>query len=308
MNSGILAGLAAALCWGVADFFARGATRLAGTYRTLVAVQIVAIAAFLVLCLPTGALRLGPMPVGDVLMSAVLGLVILAGAGLLYRAFAIGPLALTSPIAASFAAVTALLAIVLSGEHPKPGQLAGIVVTLAGVALASTVPGHPTQAKGGRLRIGPLRAAPGVIEALGAMIVFGVAYWRMRYAVAALGGIRVAFINKVGDLVGLLALAAVLALANRWRRREPRGEYGGPAPRLAPFLVFAAPTALLDTAANVAYNLGVASSLTSVVSVLSSLFSPVTVLLAWLFLRERLARWQWVGVAAIFAGVVLVSM
>lgn len=308
MNNGILAGLTAALCWGVADFFARGATRLAGTYRTLVAVQVIAIAAFLVLCLPTGILRLGPMPLGDVVTSVVLGLVILAGAGLLYRAFAIGPLALTSPIAASFAAVTALLAILVSGEHPKPTQLAGIVVTLAGVALASTVPGHPMQAKGGRRRIGPLRVAPGVIEALGAMVVFGVAYWRMRYAVAALGGIRVAFINKVGDLVGLLALAVAGALASRLRRVPSRRAPNAPEMRLAPFLVFAAPTALLDTGANVAFNLGVASSLTSVVSVLSSLFSPVTVLLAWVFLRERLARWQWAGVAAIFAGVVLVSV
>ena len=36
--------------------------------------------------------------------------VILGGAGLLYRAFAIGKLALVSPIASAFAAVTALLA------------------------------------------------------------------------------------------------------------------------------------------------------------------------------------------------------
>ena len=66
--------------------------------------------------------------------------------------------------------------------------------------------------------------------------------------------------------------------------------------------------ALLDTAANIAYNLGITISLTAVVSVISSLFSAVTVLLAWIFLRERLARWQWAGVAAILVGIVLVSV
>ena len=68
------------------------------------------------------------------------------------------------------------------------------------------------------------------------------------------------------------------------------------------------PTALLDTAANIAYNLGIASSLTSIVAVLSSLFGAVTVLLAWIFLRERLSPWQWLGVITIFLGIVLVSM
>ena len=65
--------------------------------------------------------------------------------------------------------------------------------------------------------------------------------------------------------------------------------------------------AVLDTAANVAYNLGITVSLTAVVSVISSLFSAVTVLLAWVFLRERLARWQWAGVGAILVGILLVS-
>jgi drug/metabolite transporter (DMT)-like permease len=73
------------------------------------------------------------------------------------------------------------------------------------------------------------------------------------------------------------------------------------------FLVWVAPVALLDTAANIAYNLGIATALTSIVSVLSSLFSAVTVLLAALFLGERLARWQWAGVVAILLGIALVS-
>jgi drug/metabolite transporter (DMT)-like permease len=74
------------------------------------------------------------------------------------------------------------------------------------------------------------------------------------------------------------------------------------------FWRWAVAVAVLDTAANVAYNLGITISLTAVVSVISSLFSAVTVLLAWFFLRERLARWQWAGVAAILVGIALVSV
>jgi drug/metabolite transporter (DMT)-like permease len=81
-----------------------------------------------------------------------------------------------------------------------------------------------------------------------------------------------------------------------WRRVTARG-----------FLVWVVPVALLDTTANLAYNLGISTALTSVVSVLSSLFSAVTVLLAAIFLGERLARWQWAGVGAILLGIALVG-
>jgi uncharacterized membrane protein len=46
----------------------------------------------------------------------------------------------------------------------------------------------------------------------------------------------------------------------------------------------------------------------SVVSVLASLYGAVTVLLAWIFLRERLDMSQWFGIVMIFVGVVLVSL
>jgi uncharacterized membrane protein len=45
----------------------------------------------------------------------------------------------------------------------------------------------------------------------------------------------------------------------------------------------------------------------SVVTVLASLYVAVTVFLAAVFLRERITLPQWCGIAAIFAGIVLIS-
>ncbi len=309
MDLGILFGLAAAVCWGVADVFARGASRTSGTFRTLLVVQIVAAPIMLAIGLNFGLLRLGGAPGGAILAAAGLGIVIIGGAGLLYRAFAIGSISLASPIAASYSAITALLAITLSGEHPSTPQLVGIVVTLAGVVLASTAPDHPTLGQPRSLRFGPLLLAPGLIEALLSLLIFGGAYWAMRYVVQVLGGFTVAFIQKAGDLVFLLLLSLGIWLIRRARTTvEPILKSPRSVKRSLLFLAFAVPTALFDTTANVAYNLGISVALTSIVSVLSSLFSPITVLLAWLFLHERLYRWQWVGVGAIFVGVALVSL
>ncbi|HEY0606143.1 MAG TPA: EamA family transporter, partial [Herpetosiphonaceae bacterium] len=65
---------------------------------------------------------------------------------------------------------------------------------------------------------------------------------------------------------------------------------------------------LIDTIANTAYNLGIRSDAPGVVAVLGSLFSPITVLLGFVILRERLSQRQWVGVLVIFMAIALIGI
>jgi drug/metabolite transporter (DMT)-like permease len=317
MPSGILLGLLAALCWGIADFCARGASRAAGTFRTLLVIQPLAILGLLLLGLPLGLLRLQADP-DLVLAAAAINVLILGGAGLLYRAFAIGTLAVVSPIAAGFAAVTALLAM-SSGERPSGPVLLGIALTIGGVVLTSVAPEQQPGAAAQRTKERGVRGesnsrwhlTPGLAEALGALVAFGVGYWLLRFVTPELGGATVALIGKCADLLVLGALAAALYLFRAGSKRARSAVYGsrGAGGRSSlRFWLFVVPTALLDTAANVAYNVGISTALTAVVVTLASLFSAVTVLLAWIFLRERLAVWQWGGVAAILAGITLVNL
>ncbi|HEU5439664.1 MAG TPA: EamA family transporter [Ktedonobacterales bacterium] len=385
MGAGIFFGLAAALCWGVADFCARYAARSGGTLRTLLWMQMVGAAGLLAVGLPLGLVRLNGLPLGTALAAMALGLVILVGAGLLYRAFAIGTLAVVSPIAASYAAVAALLALLISHEAPRPTQLAGIGLTLMGAVLTSSVRrrkdsarrsplqssrsvtvdgerdlqgghrGHREDAeaergesggsgesercqteapeqrrpgrRGGEASASGLsrhkRLAPGVPEAVGATLIFGVAYWALRFVTPVLGGATSALLAKIADLVAMAMVTVGLALLGRgsWLcgarapvpsrsavSMAPAPPEGPGGPLTSAFFGWVVALGLLDTAANTFYNVGVTQALTSIVAILSSLFSAVTVLLAWIFLHERLARWQWAGVAAILAGVALVSV
>ena len=93
----------------------------------------------------------------------------------------------------------------------------------------------------------------------------------------------------------VLALAAIPA---RQSLKLPRGSV---------WWLLAA-VGFLDTAAFVANNAGLHTGQVSVVSVLASLYGAVTVLLAWIFLREKLERTQWLGIVLIFVGIVLVSV
>lgn len=349
MANGVFFGLTAALFWGVADLFMRGAAKREGVFLTLFFTEIIATIGFLVSALPLGLLSFSHATPQIILLAAALNLMILVGAGFLYRAFAIGTLSLVSPLVASFAAVTAGLAL-LAGEDLTLPIGVGLALTLVGVVVASMVSPSPSTAStdikalaaasdarskkqgahqqahtsphspsqhGKRARgIGLL--GPGVAEALISVLIFGVAYFALRYVTPTLGGVQTAFVGKVADMLALFVLAAVVAVW-AWRRpanKAPNAE-GKPASSILSvyrvrwpqrgFWLFVVLGALLDTAANVAYNIGLTTALTSIVVTLSSLFSAVTVLLAWVFLHERLALRQWLGVIAILIGVALIN-
>jgi drug/metabolite transporter (DMT)-like permease len=216
------------------------------------------------------------------LLAAGLGLINMAGGALLYRALEVGTVSLVSPVSSTFAAIAAALAIA-AGERPGALQLFGLLVTVAGVVGAS-IPPRPSGT--------PPASRRGLGLAGLAAIVWGVGFFSLRYVVKDLGGLFPVFVARAAATAAI----AGLSTAQRANLSAPRGAWA-----------LVAGVAICDSAAFVFYNLGIAGDLTSVVSILSSLFSAVTVLLAMLFLRERLGRLQWLSVAVILAGVGMVS-
>lgn len=279
MSMGIIYGLIAALGWGAGDFLITRATRQIGWQWTLLLAQLTGIVAIGLVLLG----RSDPLPLWGPAwpMAVAVNLLNLAGTLLLYRAFAIGTLAIVSPISASFAAVTAALAL-LDGEQLGAITLAGTGLVIGGVVVVSRGPGK------GRA---DLRGVP---EAIGVAISFGLFFWLIGDVTATFG---IAWPVLIGRIVTALGAVMILVLS---RPARPRlgAAHGG--------LIIAA--SALDTIAFLSFNTGIATAYVSVVTALASIFSAVTVVLAWLVLRERLARSQWLGVAGILAGVLLVSL
>ena len=294
---GILLGLMAALCWGSADFLARYATRLVGFYRTLIFMQIVGFVGLSLYLLLSGELdsllsHAGWQPWAWAVLAALLNI---ASSLALYRAFEIGVLTIVSPIAASYAALTALLAL-LSGEVISQQRVVGIVIVLLGVVLAAAALTPPAKVQAGepQAKRQP-RLARGVGLALLSAIGYGVMFWIFGFRVIpSLGGIAPVWLVRLMTPCVLLALA----VPTRQNIRMPRG--------WAFWLICA--VGLLDTTAYVANTIGFTTRDVAVVSVLASLFSTVTVLLAWIFLRERLHWSQWMGIGVIFIGITLISL
>jgi drug/metabolite transporter (DMT)-like permease len=227
------------------------------------------------------------------LAAVLISLEFIAAGTLLYHALAVGPLMIVAPIVSSFAAVTVVLSL-LSGERPGTLQIIGIVVTIAGVVLAATASGEPERERQPSVDEHPSTGGPsGVVMAVGAAVLIGIGSWLVRFIIPSLGSGTTVLVVRVSELVALSLF--FLASKRSFQLRSLSS------------LKWLLPIGLLDTLANWFYNLGLLAGLTSIVSVIASLFSVVTVVLGYVISKERITRVQQVGILITLGGVALVS-
>jgi drug/metabolite transporter (DMT)-like permease len=277
----IFLGLGAAVGWGVSDFCARFAGHKTGALRSILYMQPIGLA-FLSLYL-IFIEKNQNWQLDIVLLAIVLGLGNSLAGLCLFRAFEVGTLSVVSPVASSYGAIALTLGM-LTGESPKPIKLMGLGLTLVGVILSSTQPNAPDAKSKGR---------KGLWLAIVASILFGVTFWGMKYVTPVIGGVIPVFLQRVFAPLMLVIISFVL-----------RQSIALPKNGAWPWIIA---VGVIDTLAFVAFSVGTTISGAGVISVLSSMFSAVTVLLAWIFLKERLAKIQWWGVIGILLGVGLIS-
>lgn len=264
------------------------ATRRVGVVRTALGMQVIGLAAYAAALL---ALARWPALTWDQLPYAlVLSVLGVLGLAALYKAFALGPIAVVSPIVASYAALTVILLVVFLGERLTAGQTVAIAVTFAGVVVAST------DLRTLRETVGRAdRFPPGVRLGLVATVIF--ALWGVVFAAATRASDALAVVVALRacsiTLLGLFALS----------RRVALGPITAPAA-----LGLIAIVGLLDTGANVLLGLGIQSGYASFVMTGSGAYPIIPAVLAILVLRERLAPNQYLGVAILIAGLVALGV
>lgn len=311
---GILLGLIAAIGWGAGDFFVRGATHVIGTYRSVIFMQLVGLVGLSIFLVSSGYFNhsLEQVSIWPWLWGLAAALLNVSSSLALYQALKIGVVSVMSPVVASYAVVTVILSF-LSGESVSELHAIGMSVVLIGIVLAVIViPRFSHTCAFGRMRgiqprglqeTHPVQVRPallkrlprGLLIALWAAIGYGVTFWILGFRVTPyLGGIAPVWLIRLSTPLMLLVAAPLL----RQGVAIPRG-------RVWWTLAIAG---ILDTIAYVAYTIGVTLAQVSVLSVLASLYSAVTVLLAAIFLHERL-RWnQWLGIGTILLGVGLINL
>jgi drug/metabolite transporter (DMT)-like permease len=294
-SAGVLLGLTGALCWGSADFAARFTSRRIGAFRALFFMQFfgfILLSAYLKWSGGFSRVAPGWQPWA---LAAVAGLLNVGASLALYHSFEVGTLSIVGPVSSCYPALTVVLSL-LSGEQIHWVRGTGLAVTLLGVTFASTSFSSLKKGAGDSgVESAVAHLSKGVGWAIAAALGFGVMFWFLGFHVLPAVGAPISV--WVMRLTSIVSLALVAAPAGK-SLALPRGAVW--------WALFAA--GILDTSAFLATNAGLQSGQVSVVSVLASLYGAVTVLLAWIFLRERLEISQWLGIAMIFVGIVFVSL
>lgn len=276
---GIALALLTALAWGISDFLARLAAGRLGGRLALFGQQALGLLFIAVVFIEPSTWPSWPGN-RSLAIGMGIGLLNVGSALAMYRAFEVGAVALLSPLISSYGAVTAVLALLIAQETPSAIQLVGMACVALGAMGASLVP-----AEGGVTRAGIGLA---LVSAAG----YGVVFFLLRYVVADLGHFFPVLLFRIAGVGALVPLSLVQGQSLRL-----------PAAGLA----LVAGNALLDTVAFVSYDAALQLTLTSIAGLVSSLFSIVTVLLARIFLNERLSRAQLGAVGLTLGGVALVA-
>lgn len=280
---GILWATVASLSWGTADFFAKLSSDRLGASVTLFWVQGLSVLFLGLLVVGSGAWPVAPWWAwaGAIALGVSNTVAIL----FLYRSFEIGTLSLVSPIASSFPAVSLLLSLILLHAAWTPMKAAGIAVLMAGTLLASLVPPEASVAE--------RPVANGVPEALVASLGMGVTMFGLVYVAGPLGSLTATWILRV--------TATVLLLVGLGVKRA----VAAPPRDLWPVVLA---TSGFDTLAFVAYNQSLVGGEVGLAAPISGTFAIPTLILARIFLKERLKPHQWLGIVAVLVGIVLVSL
>ncbi|AQU69850.1 EamA family transporter [Streptomyces niveus] len=280
--------LATALLWGLADFGGGLLTRRTPALTVVVVSQSIAVAVLGVIVVATGAWSATGPQLWYAVAAGVVGPVAMLA---FYKALALGPMGVVSPLGSIGVAVPVGVGIVV-GERPGLLQLAGIAVAVAGIVLAG----------GPELR-GAAVQRRAIALTLVAAVGFGAVMALIAEASTSITGLFLAlFVQRVTN-VGVGGTALYVSV-RRGARALPE-EGGFQVIRAAlPALAF---VGLADVAANGTYSIAAQNGPVTVAAVLASLYPVITAIAARGVLKERLRAVQAAGAGLALIGTVLLA-
>ena len=274
---GVFLGLLSSVSWGVSDFLGGLQARRISAFSVLLVSQPFGLLLAFAVAFVAGDEGL---PAREAAIAAAAGMIVVIALGAFYRAMALGSVSVVATIGA-LGIMVPFIGGLAQGESPAAVAIAGAVVAITGVVLASREPDPEWRAAG--------RAAVGL--AAFAALGFGTFFLLVDAAAEHDPAWTIAAARTGGVTMLLLA-----ALFIRPSMRIPRDMW----PALLAI-------GTCDVLANTLFAVATTHGLLALVGVVGSLYSAVTVLLARFVLGERLARAQQAGVVLALGGVALIA-
>lgn len=278
----IVLGLASALTWGAGDFTGGLAARRVGAYRSVFYAEVIGVIFLFIVIGLTGEDLPGTRTMIFAVLAGMLGTV---GLMLLYHAMSIGMMSIAAPVSALLAAALPVAVGIFAEGLPDFLTIFGFGFALLAVWMIS-------QSEGGVKDI--LSHLSDLKLPLIAGIGFGFYFVLMHEATGDGGAV---IWPMVFSRLGGMTLITTYLLVTRSNLKIELGA-----------LPIISANGILDLGGNFFFILAGQAGRLDVASVLSSLFPGATVILAWIFLKERLNRNQWIGVAAALIAIILMTI
>jgi len=274
----IVYGILSAGTWGAADFIGGLASKRTSPYRVLFLAEIAGLIPFLALALLTRE----PIPSTlDLLWGAGSSLVGLTGLTILYRALADGQMTIAAPVSALFAALIPVIFGFFTLGAPSLTTFIGFGLAFLAVWLISQTDSANWRVSFADLRL-PLLAG----------LFFG-----LYFIVIHRATLNAFFWPLVmARFAGFVAFG-LYALLTRQPAMPPRDVWG-----------FCIVNGVIDIGGNAFYILSAQTGRIDVAAVLGALYPASTVLLASIFLKEKITPVQTFGVFLAFAAIVLFTI
>lgn len=270
-------GLVAALCWGFHDICVRFLSQKTAISACIFTVILTGLVFHTVLTLATGTLQ--PMPMQAVTLSTGAGAFFVVATFGLYYAFQRGPVRVVAPLIASYPILSVSWA-AFQGAPVSPLQwcaVIGIVLGVSIVAALSDTSSDDTPPLGPTILFG-------LIAAVGFAGTF------------ALGQNAASLSHDMPSTLVTRLAAFALVLVILIALKQPLW----PGKTALPWLIA---MGVADGIALMCVLSAGALPNAKYAAVSSSLFGLLTIVLAWMFLKERMAPAQWMGCLIAFAGV-----
>ena len=274
----ILYGLLSSASWGAADFIGGLASKRTSAIRVLFLAEFAGFIPFLILAILTRE----PMPTAtDLLTGAFASLIGLGGLVFLYRALAEGQMTIAAPVSALFAALIPVIFGTLTLGLPSISTLIGFGLAFMAVWLISQSDSITWRFSFLDLRL-PLISG----------FFFGFYFIALHQATLH------AFFWPLTSarLAGFVGLG-LFAFLTRQPAMPPRETW-----------IFCIVNGVIDIVGNGFYVLSIRAGRIDIAAVLSSLYPAATVLLAWIFLKERISSIQTLGILFTLIAIVLFAI
>ena len=273
----VVFGLLASATWGAGDFSGGLATRKQSVISVLLLAHFVGLVLFLGLALLTHE----TMPaITDLGWGALAGLSGAVGLGALYSALAAGRMGLAAPMVGVIAAIIPVIIGIAANGAPAILQLIGFAIGIVSLWLVSY--------SGGQL---PER------KILGLAALSGLGFGMFLVLIDRVQSDAIFWPLAAARAASFLVMFAITVVSQRaWRPVDNRQ------------WVLISLSGLLDASANALFVVAAQFGRLDIAAVMSSLYPAMTVMLAWVFLKERLSKIQLSGLLAALIAIIFISL